>query len=303
MDIVLRAVDDNFVTPAGIYPADWPDDYLPRQALTLFVVTLLGGYALYLSFACFSYRFLFDHDLRQHPKFLQNQERKELWCSCTSLPFMALLTVPLFVAEVRGHSQLYGSLDAERGFGVDEVTHVFGRDVGGWGYLVFSVLSFLFFNDFLIYWIHRALHSKLLYAPLHKEHHRWLVPTPFASHAFHPVDGFLQSTPYHIFVFLFPLHKMLYLTLFVLVNVWTISIHDGHYKVPDCLRHIVNGAAHHTDHHLFYSYNYGQYFTLWDYIGGSYRNPSPFEGKGPYDSPVIRKIKQAKGKDERAKAA
>jgi lathosterol oxidase len=36
----------------------------------------------------------------------------------------------------------------------------------------------------------------------------------------------------------------------------------------------VNGAAHHTIHHLYFNYNYGQYFTLWDKIGGTYRLPS-----------------------------
>jgi len=50
------------------------------------------------------------------------------------------------------------------------------------------------------------------------------VPTPFASHAFHPVDGYIQSLPYHLFVFLFPLHRGLYLCLFVFVNLWTIFV-------------------------------------------------------------------------------
>ena len=71
--------------------------------------------------------------------------------------------------------------------------------------------------------------------------------------------------------------------MFVLVNLWTISIHDGHYSVPQMLKYIVNGSAHHTDHHLYYNFNYGQYFTLWDRIGGSYRNPSAWIGKGPLD--------------------
>jgi lathosterol oxidase len=46
----------------------------------------------------------------------------------------------------------------------------------------------------------------------------------------------------------------------------------------------INSAAHHTVHHLEFNYNYGkddsifdtfsgQYFTLWDRIGGSYRRP------------------------------
>jgi lathosterol oxidase len=27
-------------------------------------------------------------------------------------------------------------------------------------------------------------------------------------------------------------------------------------------------------HHLYFNYNYGQYFTLWDRVGGSYRKPN-----------------------------
>lgn len=95
------------------------------------------------------------------------------------------------------------------------------------------------------------------------------------------MDGFLQSLPYHIYPFIFPLHKVVYLGLYILVNIWTISIHDGDFRVPHILRPFINGSAHHTDHHMFFDYNYGQYFTLWDRIGGSFKNPSSFEGKGP----------------------
>uniref|UniRef100_A0A8C7QQE0 Fatty acid hydroxylase domain-containing protein n=1 Tax=Oncorhynchus mykiss TaxID=8022 RepID=A0A8C7QQE0_ONCMY len=102
-------------------------------------------------------------------------------------------------------------------------------------------------------------------------------------HAFHPLDGFLSSLPYHVYPFLFPLHKVLYLALYIFVNIWTVSIHDGAYRMPGPLQEVVNGAAHHTDHHLCFNVNYGQYFTLWDRIGGSYQNPSVLEGKGPLD--------------------
>lgn len=72
------------------------------------------------------------------------------------------------------------------------------------------------------------------------------------------------------------------------VNIWTVSIHDGDYRVPGLLKPFINGSAHHTDHHLFYNYNYGQFFTLWDRIGGSFRNPSSFEGCGPVQD-IIKK--------------
>ena len=96
------------------------------------------------------------------------------------------------------------------------------------------------------------------------------VPTPFASHAFHPVDGYAQSIPYHLFIFLFPLHRKLYLALFVFVNFWTIMIHDGEYMANSP---VINGAACHTMHHLYFNYNYGQYTTFWDRLGKSYRKP------------------------------
>lgn len=157
-----------------------------------------------------------------------------------------------------------------------------------------SAVFFILFTDCLIYWIHRGLHHRLVYSAIHKPHHAWKVTTPFASHAFHPIDGFLQSTPYHIYVFLFPMHKVLYLALYIAVNIWTVSIHDGDFRVPALLKPIVNGAAHHTDHHLLYTYNYGQYFTLWDRIGGSFRNPTAFEGNGPLD--YIEKMEANEGK-------
>jgi len=122
----------------------------------------------------------------------------------------------------------------------------------------------------MIYWIHRFLHHPTLYGPIHKLHHKWVVTTPFASHAFHPLDGFLQSTPYHIYVFLFPMNKYLYLFLFAAVNFWTISIHDGAGAYNGV---IINGADHHTIHHRLFNYNYGQYFTFWDRICGTHRTP------------------------------
>jgi len=56
--------------------------------------------------------------------------------------------------------------------------------------------------------------------------HRYVmpVPTPFASLAFHPLDGYSQSVPYHLVVFILPIHKWVYLGLFVIINLWTIVV-------------------------------------------------------------------------------
>jgi len=118
------------------------------------------------------------------------------------------------------------------------------------------------------------LHHPLIYKYIHKPHHKWLIPTPFASHAFHPLDGYLQSVPYHLFIFVFPLHRWLYLALFVFVNFWSILIHDSDMITGHALEKVINGPAHHTLHHLYFTVNYGQYFTWADRWGGSYRQPA-----------------------------
>ena len=264
MDLVLDAADRFVLTPY-VYPSSWAEDSILRQSLSLYLLLLVGGVITYLGTAMLSYIFLFEHELKKHPLYLKNQVKLEISYALRSIPGMILLTVPIMLLEVRGYSKLYVGVDGAK----------------GWMMLAASIAAFLMFTDCLIYWIHWGLHSRILYKTLHKGHHKWKVPTPFASHAFHPVDGWLQSLPYHLYPFLFPLHKVLYLALFVFVNLWTVSIHDANYNVPDLLKPVVNGSAHHTDHHLYYMYNYGQFFTLWDRIGGSFRVPSAFQGKSP----------------------
>jgi lathosterol oxidase len=124
---------------------------------------------------------------------------------------LSALTVPWFVGEVRGYSKLYSDLHLKTWQGV--------------AYEIWTMAWFLLFTDCIIYWVHRWLHHPLLYTRIHKPHHRWIVPTPYASHAFHPLDGYAQSIAYHMFVYLFPMHRVLYLVMFVFVNVWTVSIH------------------------------------------------------------------------------
>jgi len=268
MDLVLDLCDRSILTPY-VYPASFQPTDWRRQMLSLYVIVTIGAYALYFICATFSYFFIFDQSMMLHPKFLKNQVRMEIRWTVVNVPCTALPSATVFLLEVRGYSKMYDGVE---------------NGVNGWLFIFFSTLTFLMFTDCLIYWTHRALHSKLLYKYLHKQHHKLLVPTPFASHAFNPIDTFVQSLPYHIYPFLFPLNKLLYIALFVFVNIWTVSIHDGDYRVPDLLQPFINGAAHHTDHHLFFNYNYGQFFTLWDRIGGSYKNPSALEGEGPGDT-------------------
>ncbi|KAF2261190.1 C-5 sterol desaturase [Lojkania enalia] len=237
------------------YMSSWARDDWRRQWLSLFLITWVFGAVVYFTFASLSYVFVFDKATFNHPKYLKNQIRLEIIQTLKSLPVMALFTAPCFLLEIRGYSKMYDQT----------------ADGPGLWYNVLQFPFFIMFTDFFIYWIHRGLHHPLVYKRLHKPHHKWIMPTPYASHAFEPLDGFAQSIPYHVFPFLFPLQKFAYIILFAFINIWTIMIHDGEYVAENP---VINGAACHTMHHLYFNYNYGQFTTLWDRIHGSYRKPN-----------------------------
>ncbi|KAF2273834.1 uncharacterized protein EI97DRAFT_423641 [Westerdykella ornata] len=237
------------------YMSAWPRDDWRRQLLSLFLITWIFGLVIYYVFASLSYFLVFDKATFNHPKYLKNQIRLEMIQTNKALPVMAMGTAPIFLLEVRGYTKLYDRLE----------------DAPNMWYNVLQFPLFLLFTDFCIYWIHRYLHHPLIYKHLHKPHHKWIMPTPYASHAFHPMDGYAQGLPYHIFPFLFPLQKCAYVFLFIFINIWTVLIHDGEYYADNP---IINGAACHTMHHLYFNFNYGQFTTLWDRLGGSYRKPN-----------------------------
>ena len=185
----------------------WPREYAVRQLLSLYMLTLIGIVLMYFTVATASYYLIFNHDMMRHPRFLKGQVAMEIRSSCIAFPTITALTVPWFFAEVRGRGRYYEDI-AEY----------------GWAYALFTIPAFLLFTDTLIYWIHRIEHHPALYKHVHKPHHKWIIPTPFASHAFHPLDGYAQSIPYHMFGALFPFHKKMYLALFSAVNFWSIFV-------------------------------------------------------------------------------
>jgi len=109
-----------FESPPSTLSA-WPRTYIPRQLLSLSIVTLIGIHVLYFLFAGLSYYFIFNHKMMKHPRFLKNQIRKEILCSLKAFPGMTLLTLPFFQAEVMGYTKLYDDPNKY-----------------GYGYIVFS---------------------------------------------------------------------------------------------------------------------------------------------------------------------
>ena len=213
------------------YMSEWPRDNIWRQFITLYLITWyaspsasnhrpqltdssrLFGLVLYFVFSTLSYIFIFDHATFTHPKYLKNQVGLEIRQTMISMPLMSIFTAPFFLLEVRGYGKLY-DVPSDAPFAL---------------YNILQFPLFIGFTDLCIYWIHRGLHHPFIYKTLHKPHHKWIMPTPYASHAFHPMDGFAQSIPYHVFPFFFPLQKFAYVALFAFINFWTIFIREQLY--------------------------------------------------------------------------
>lgn len=228
-----------------------------------------------------------------HPRFLPKQVSLEIRTSMEAFPVMTVLTLPWFLGEVRGWSKIYHNVDDHW---------------GGWWYLVASVPCYLLFTDYCIYWIHRWLHHPLLYKPLHKPHHKWI--SKLCSLRYLLILIFCHS-PYSVRLARIPscrwisairaipsvhlplpnassalpcslccseLLEYLCTSSFVLIlasaHEWYyIQIHDSDMITGHPLENVINGPAHHTLHHLYFTVNYGQYFTWADRVGKSYRHP------------------------------
>lgn len=72
----------------GAIVSSWPRDDFWRIHLSVFAITCIFGWALYLITATLSYYIVFDHDYMKHPKFLKNQVRMEIECAVSAIPWM-----------------------------------------------------------------------------------------------------------------------------------------------------------------------------------------------------------------------
>lgn len=222
----------------------------------MFLSMMGGSLVLYFTLAGLSYLFIFVWQRRRlHPEYVadwRENGRAILWSQLSILGNVAA-NVPIHLLIARGHSRVYTSV-AEHGV----------------PYLIASAALVLVVAETLIYWIHRGLHWGPFFRLFHRHHHSFKQTTPWVSVAFHPLDSFAQASPYHLCAFLFPMHVGLYLLTTVLATVWSTSIHD---RISLLRGPFVNHAAHHTIHHWYDNYNFGQYLTLWDRLGGTYRSP------------------------------
>lgn len=151
----------------------------------------------------------------------------------------------------------------------------------GGGWLLSLISSVLYFAvvEIGVYWMHRGMHeNKFLYRHLHSAHHNCSYGrdvTPWASLAFYPLDGLINSSPYIFALFFMPCHHLTILVLLTFVLLWTVAIHDTH----GWLGGPFLAAQNHLVHHLYPSKNYGQIFVYCDQMFGTFQSGKDLAAK------------------------
>lgn len=178
----------------------------------------------------------------------------EIKYSLNTFLIFAFVGVGIFSAKNLGYTYIY-------------------NDINQYGYLYFflSIIIAIIFHDAYFYWMHRAMHSKLLFKKVHQVHHLSTNPSPFAAFSFHPFEAILEAGVLPLLVVILPLHPLAILIFILFMTLLNVLGHLGYefypgYFVSNTFTSWNNTSFHHNMHHQKFNCNYGLYFNWWDKI-------------------------------------
>jgi len=194
-----------------------------------------------------------------------NRVREEIWWSVVTTPIYALPAALILEGWKAGGTAMYS-------------------DVGeyGWGYLLLSIVIYLFLHDTYFYWTHRWMHRPRVFRSVHKVHHLSRPPTPWAAFAFHPYEAVIGAVFLPLLALLIPIHVGVALFILMLMTLTSVLNHTGYEVYPDRWlrglfgRNIIS-ACHHNLHHQHYNCNYALYFRFWDKLMATDRLEDAYE--------------------------
>jgi Delta7-sterol 5-desaturase len=175
------------------------------------------------------------------------QAMRELFWSTVSIAIISLLLTCTWLIAEAGYSLGY--------FDVAQY---------GWGYLAASVAIMALIHDTYYYWTHRLMHHRLLFKRVHKLHHSFSNPTPFASYAFHPYEAVIEVAWYAPVAFLLPVHPMAVAAYIVLLTGFNVISHLGYEFYSPAVGEWFITSTHHNMHHSGTRGHFMLYFNLWD---------------------------------------
>ena len=121
-----------------------------------------------------------------------------------------------------------------------------------------ELVLYVVYYDFFYYFMHRLLHTSLLY-PIHKMHHRTFEPEYHDFYNVHILEVPLTSVGLFLAIYLYKLYIYQLMCAIIFINVRGAMSHDKKF--------ISLVGDHHLQHHRFFKCNYGEYWM--DYIVGT----------------------------------
>jgi sterol desaturase/sphingolipid hydroxylase (fatty acid hydroxylase superfamily) len=167
-----------------------------------------------------------------------------------------------------------------------------------------QLLLCVLIDDCYFYWAHRLVHTRVLYARVHKVHHQFHQPNVFATEYAHPLeDVFVNSVSTLLGPLVLGVHPWLVIFYSGLKLYQSMEAHSGYnLPFPLSLSSVIDSmdcAPAHDYHHSANVGNFGGLFMFWDWICGTdahYRkhvmhkhraSPAYASARRPYEHDLI----------------
>ncbi|CAM0871052.1 unnamed protein product [Alopecurus aequalis] len=137
-----------------------------------------------------------------------------------------------------------------------------------------QMVVYLLLEDYLGYWMHRLLHTKLGYEKIHHVHHEFTAPIGYAGPYGHWADVLILGFPAFVGPAVVPCHMTVFWLWFVIRQLAAMDAHKGFDFPLNPAKFIpfYGGAPHHDFHHRVggkSQSNFASIFTFCDYLYGT----------------------------------
>lgn len=125
--------------------------------------------------------------------------------------------------------------------------------------------------DTWFYFMHRLLHTKLLY-PLHALHHKSVAPSIWSTYSEEVLDTFLLQGFSAVIVFVVPFPPVILIGQRLFEHFNGMFGHAGFEYFASSTSRFPSPmlcTTFHDQHHSGFRYNYGNYFSIWDRVMGT----------------------------------
>ncbi|MEX0283794.1 MAG: sterol desaturase family protein [Paracoccaceae bacterium] len=144
----------------------------------------------------------------------------------------------------------------------------------GWFWYLAIFFLIPIWESFYFYWIHRLLHTNVMYR-FHALHHRNTDVGPWSGLSMHPIEHmfYFGTAMIHFVVPTAPVHLVCHLMFYGLYAIVTHTGFEGVWAGGRKRLHL--GNFHHQMHHRYFEVNYGTLEVPWDKLFGTFHDGTP----------------------------